>query len=259
MSLCAILAAAEPLSDGLRIAIPLDWHQGRTAYGGLSSALALSAAMKVAPDLPPLRSAQISFVGPLAGMVEVRAKLLRAGRNASWVSAEISGEAGVGLLASFVFMGPAQSAVQLDDCPVPEGIIPVEAAEALPAGFGVTFLQNHFDVRFALPRSGDRKPEFCWWVRARERDGLHPMAEPLLCADALPPGVMPFLPRGSPVSSMHWQASFLTSAPVTRDGWWLLRSTGDFAEKGCSSQRMQLWNADGAAVMNGMQSVALFG
>jgi hypothetical protein len=28
---------------------------------------------------------------------------------------------------------------------------------------------------------------------------------------------------------------------------------------GCSSQRMDAWNADGAPVMAGMQSVALFG
>ena len=51
----------------------------------------------------------------------------------------------------------------------------------------------------------------------------------------------------------------LTPAPATKDGWWLLRSTGDYAEKGCSSQRMAMWNADGVPVLAGMQSVALFG
>jgi hypothetical protein len=70
---------------------------------------------------------------------------------------------------------------------------------------------------------------------------------------------MPFLPRATPVSSMHWQVNMLTPAPATRDGWWLLRSVGDYAEKGCSSQRMAAWNADGEPVMAGMQSVALFG
>ncbi len=259
MSLPALLAAAIALEDGLRVTVPADWHQGRTCYGGLSSALALAAAMRIAPDLPALRSAQISFVGPLFGTVEVRARLRRSGRNAHWVSAEVAGEAGIGLISSFVFMGPGESAAQLNGCPPPDGLVPFDLAEPLPAGIGSTFLQNHFDVRFALPRNETRKPEFCWWVRARARSGLDPFTEALLCADALPPGVLPLLPRGSPVSSMHWQAGFLTAQPATRDGWWLLQTLGDYAEKGCSSQRMNLWNAAGDPVIAAMQSVALFG
>jgi hypothetical protein len=38
----------------------------------------------------------------------------------------------------------------------------------------------------------------------------------------------------------------------------LLRAEGDFAQHGCSSQRMGLWNADGAPVATGMQSIAIF-
>ena len=59
--------------------------------------------------------------------------------------------------------------------------------------------------------------------------------------------------------TMQWQANLLTPAPRTREGWWLLRSTGDYAEQGCSSQRMAIWSADGEPMMAGMQSVAVFG
>ncbi|HMO69140.1 MAG TPA: thioesterase family protein, partial [Novosphingobium sp.] len=86
MSLPALLAGAEPLTSGFRLAIPEDWHQGRTAYGGFSAALALAAARKAGGEgLPPLRSAAVSFVGPLFGAIEARARVLRAGRNATWV------------------------------------------------------------------------------------------------------------------------------------------------------------------------------
>ncbi len=85
MSLPAILAAARPTATGLVATITEEWMQGRTSYGGLSSALALEAARKVAPDLPPLRSATINFVGPLAGEVEVTTRTLRRGRNATWI------------------------------------------------------------------------------------------------------------------------------------------------------------------------------
>jgi hypothetical protein len=259
MSLAAVLAAAEPRAGGFAVRIPEDWHQGRTAYGGFSSALALTAAMGVDRTLPPLRSAQASMIAPLHGEIEVRAQLVRRGRNAVWVAAEILREHEVGFTASFVFMGPVESALQLNDRPPPTGLIAVEEARGFVNERGPAFLRHHFDVRFALPRDAVKRPDICWWARAREREGLDPMAELMLCADALPPGVMSLLAPATPVSTMQWQCNLLTAAPTTRDGWWLLRSTGDYARAGCSSQRMAIWNADGAPMMAGLQSVALFG
>ena len=43
---------------------------------------------------PQLRSAQISFVAPLTGPIEARARVLRRGKNATWISAELTTEAG---------------------------------------------------------------------------------------------------------------------------------------------------------------------
>lgn len=40
MGRAEILSSAAPLADGFRVAIPEHGHQGRTAYGGFSSALA---------------------------------------------------------------------------------------------------------------------------------------------------------------------------------------------------------------------------
>jgi acyl-CoA thioesterase len=259
MKLPAILAEARPLADGFTTVIPEHWHQGRTAFGGFSAALALSAALRVGGELPPLRSAQVSFVGPLAGEVSVNARVLRRGRNASWVSAEIKGEGGIGLTATFVFMGPVESTLHLNDCPPPAELIDLNDAQ--PFAFHEhtpAFLRNHFEVRFAMPKSAGKLPELCWWIRPTECEQLDPMIALLLTADALPPGVLPLLNPRVRVSSMTWQCNLLTPTPTTRDGWWLLRSSGDYAELGCSSQRMQIWNADGEPVMAGMQSIALF-
>lgn len=259
MGLADLLATAEPRGAGFALSVPETWHQGRTAYGGFSSALALTGALRTADDLPPLRSAQISMIAPLFGEVEVHARLLRRGRNASWVSAEILRGGEVGLTASFVFMGPVDSTLHLDDRPAPAGLIPVDEARPFVNANAPAFLRNHFDVRFALARGEEKRPEFCWWIRAREAEGVDPMTRLLLCADALPPGVMSLLTFATPVSTMQWQVNLLTPEPVTRDGWWLLRSVGDYAEDGCSSQGMAIWNVDGVPVMAGMQSVAVFG
>ncbi len=70
---------------------------------------------------------------------------------------------------------------------------------------------------------------------------------------------MPLMGTWVPVSSMTWLINLLTPTPHSRDGWWLLRAAGTYAENGCSSQDMAIWNADGHAIAAGMQSIALFG
>ena len=257
MSFPAILAAARPTADGLVATIPAEWMQGRTSYGGLSAALALEAARKLADDLPPLRSATVNFVGPLAGEVSVRARILRRGRNATWIGTEVESEAGVGLTATFVFMGPVESSLHLHEVPPPARWIAPDEAKPLPDYVG-GFIAN-FDRRFALPRQTEPLPEIAWWIRLRDRAGLDPMVELMLCADGLPPAVIPLLSTRVAVSSMTWILNLLTPAPVSRDGWWLIRAAGNYAENGCSSQDMGIWNADGEAITAGMQSIALFG
>ncbi|MFC0588985.1 acyl-CoA thioesterase [Novosphingobium aquiterrae] len=258
MSLPRALAALRPTADGFAAAIPEDWMQGRTAYGGFSAALALHAAQRLADDLPPLRSAQVSFVGPLAGEVSVSARILRRGRNASWISAQVVSEAGVGLTATFVFMGAVEhSPLHLHDVPLPRDLIPLDQAVPLPLRAGPSFAPN-FDRRFALPQSEGKEPVICWWERLRDAEGLDPMVALILLADALPPGVMP-LTGPVPISSMTWLVNLLTPQPETDDGWFLLRAAGNYAEKGCSSQDMAIWNTRGEAVAVGMQSIALFG
>ncbi len=258
MSLPQVLAAARPIDGGFAATVPADWMQGRTAYGGFSAALALAAAQGAADDLPPLRSATVNFVGPLSGEVEVRARVLRRGKNASWISAEVTGAAGVGLTATFVFMGAVESALHLHDVPPPANLVPVAEAKQLPEGRGPGFA-GHFNRRFGLPRTEQPEPQIGWWVQLKDREGLDPMVELMLCGDALPPGVLFMMPNPAPISSMTWLVNLLTPLPSTSDGWWLLRSAGNYAEKGCSSQDMAIWNARGEAVAVGMQSIALFG
>ena len=258
MSLPQTLAAARPIEGGFAATVPADWMQGRTAYGGFSAALALVAAQGLVDDLPPLRSATVNFVGPLAGEVEVRAKVLRRGRNAAWISAEVSNEAGVGLTATFVFMGPVEaSSLHLHEVPMPDYAVPLVEAVPLPERAGPSFAPN-FDRRFAAPRSEEKVPEILWWERVRDTAGLDPMVSLVLLADALPPGVMP-LTGPAPISSMTWLINLLTPLPQTDDGWFLLQARGNYAEKGCSSQDMAIWNTRGEAVAVGMQSIAVFG
>ena len=57
---------------------------------------------------------------------------------------------------------------------------------------------------------------------------------------------------------MTWLLNVLGPRPRTDDGWWLLRANADYASAGSSSQLMGIWNSDGEAVAEQMQSVAIF-
>ena len=256
MNVPGILAAREPVEGGFRAHVPDSWLQGRTAYGGLSAALAYEAAKGVADDLPPLRSAQVSFVGPLAGQITATAKLERRGRNAAFVSAEVHGEKGVGLAAMFVFMRPLESHVRFTDGDLAEAQPPTGPAD-IPEGSGPGFVQ-HFQGEFVDFAAAKDKPDIQRWFRLRERGGLDPMTELVLMGDGLPPAAMAVMTEPVTISSLTWIFNVLRP-PQTRDGWWLLRATSDHAQDGASSQDMSVWNADGQLIARGMQSIALFG
>ncbi|WP_228244053.1 thioesterase family protein [Porphyrobacter sp. GA68] len=260
MSFAAVIASArEREGGGMELTVPETWLQGRTAYGGLSAALALNAAKRSNPQLPPLRSAQIAFVGPLSGQVSVAPRLLRSGRNATWIAVEVTGEGGCGLVATFVFMHRLPSETQLKPTAAPAGIIPPVDARPVGGHERPAFLQHHFETRFALPKKEAKEPDICLWARLSEREGLDVETELMLVGDALPPAVVPVMPQRGPVSSMTWQINFFV-APVQADGdnWWLLRSRADEAGAGTSSQHMMLWDEGGNARAAGTQTVAVF-
>jgi acyl-CoA thioesterase len=255
-SLTKILADAQPVDRGFDVDVPDAWLQGRTAYGGLSAALGLAAALRRWPDLPPLRSAQIAFVGPLAGGVSVRTDLLRRGRSAAFAQADLSSAAGLGLRATFVFMHPQESHVAWPPAGLPDFVSP-DAAAPMDSPAGVAFAGN-FEFRHAASKPLAPAPDILRWARLRDRGAIDPMVELLAVGDALPPAAMMLFQKFGPISSMNWQVNLLTDRPATRDGWWLLRSTADHACEGSSSQRMTVHDADGALVATAMQSVALF-
>jgi acyl-CoA thioesterase len=254
-SITDIITAGKQTETGFIATIPATWLQGRTAYGGLSSALALHAAQACEPDLPPLRSAQVSFIGPLSGYVTVTATKLRRGRNAAFIQSDIVSEAGLGYRANFVFMSDQPSRIDLDgrlhnDCPPPAP--DAELYTGPPEFFTSNF--NFYDYKEGL---GDA--EWLRWGRLRERDGLDPMVELMAIADALPPAALKLLGKQpAPISSLTWIVNLLAATPRTTDGWWLLSAKSDYARNGCSSQTMTVWNADGEPMAQGMQSVAIF-
>ena len=256
MDLASLLAQFSPSANTHKIFIPPSWHQGRTSYGGLSSVLAYQAAKLAADDLPPLQSAQITFVGPLAGDIEVRADILRRGKNTGFIQVEVKGADGVGLTCNFIFMNRRESHLSYTNIAAPE-LPPLPSTETVRSGPS-EFFTGHMqypDKRLELGLATNRLAS---WHRLTEHDGLDHIAELICIGDALPPSAMGLMTEKGMVSSMNWQINMLTDAPNTENGWWYLSSETHHAANGASSQYMTAWNSRGEAVLTGMQSVAIF-
>lgn len=256
MSLPELLDQLRPGADVHRLSIPSTWHQGRTAYGGLSATLALRAASLAAEDLPPLLSGQVAFSGPLSGEIELRTQILRRGRNSAFVKSEIAKGEEIGLSCTFVFMARRDSHVAC------EGVVrptfpPIPADGSTRSGPPEFFTHNldYPDKRLVL---GENKARLANWHRIKKRDGLDGFAELVCIGDALPPSAMGLMKKEGMISSINWQFNLLTDAPQTDNGWWFLESETHHAAHGASSQYMTVWNSRHEPVMTGMQSVALF-
>jgi hypothetical protein len=251
MSLPALLESISHDGQSASALIDDGWLQGRTSYGGLSAAIAHHAAMLQFTGLPPLRSAQIAFVGPLSGRAKATPTLLRRGKNSAFVDCTLTSEDGIGVRALLLFMARRDSAITLDGPPAPDFPLSgtrIDAAD-MPQGFLGNFEFAPWEAKGGRVRR---------WIRLKERDGLNPETELVCIADALPPAAMTLATRWGPISTTTWQLNLLTDAPRTDDGWWLLEATTLFAGDGNSSQSMTIWNRNGSPVATATQSVALF-
>jgi acyl-CoA thioesterase len=269
MEFAAFMHDVAVTPQGLQADIPDAWRQGRTAYGGISTALCLAAARAHVDDDRPLRSALIAFVGPAAGLAQVSAEPLRAGRTASSVRARLTGEAGIGVEAVFTFAAPRESRLSVRAAGFPAG---VAAPDAGASGFAFPTGAPQFTANFeilpaaggAVPFSGQgaggdgTAPPLRFWTRhvdPASRQGL----DALVClADALPPAITTAMDDFAPLSSMSWMIDMLDDDLSTREGWYLLESVADHAAHGYSSQAMTIWSADGRCLVKGRQMVTVF-
>jgi acyl-CoA thioesterase len=240
--------------------MPESWKQGRTAYGGLTSALMLVRARAMVADLPPLRSALINFTGPVTEPPFITTELLRQGRNVTTISAR--GDVGGKAVSTGTFSFGAARASHLDiGCPGPA----VKAPDDYPlfhpedSAFVPAFTRN-FEVRLiegSRPMSGGTTGDLRCWCRHKDPASRDGEAALLCLADILPPAAMTVMTELGPVSSMTWIFNLLR-APETDEGWYQVEAKLTAAQDGYSSQIMRMWNRQGELIVEGMQSIAIF-
>jgi acyl-CoA thioesterase len=244
-----ILASLTPDGDAFRVEPSEDWRQGRTLFGGLSACLAVASAKKMFPDLPPLRSAQLTFIAPATGGLIIRPRILRAGKSATFVTANGTTETDTALQVTLVFGHARRSIHSYRALPMPH----VEPPDALPDFFHESFaprFAGHFEARIAggaPPVSGAAKPEYLAWLRHRDRSAPDDITSLMALGDAM-----------APISTITWFVDIFSDR-ISGAGWHLMHVEAETIADGYSSQRMVLWDATGAPVLIARQNIAIFG
>ena len=259
-SFVELLASIVPTDAGFAVDAPPSWSQGRTLYGGISSALCLEAVHRAFPDLPPLRSAQIAFVGPASGNVSMHPTILRRGKSTAFVACDLVSDGGIATQTTFCFAADRESGYRVVAPLAPFMPAPDDCPEFFDAERRPSFVGN-FDIRLAKGAplvSGADEADNWLWIRHRDSGAGCGTVAMLALADAAPPATFSLLTKPTAVSTMCWSLDLFGDAFTTTEGWWLSQSATDHLADGYGMQAMSLWNRGGVQVLAGRQSVAIF-
>jgi len=258
VDLATFLNGMEAEGGGWSVDAPAAWSQGRTLYGGASAALCVAAAARALPDLPPLRSAQLAFVGPGSGRLSIEVELVRRGRSSATVAARIDGGAGPATRSILTYAAARESGIGYDLSEAPAVPAP-EACRVVRRVPGTPEFIEQFEIRAAggsRPFSGAERPEFISWVRLVSQSETDPVAALLALAYSLPPASYVRFPHPAVISTMTWSVDLFEQP---RAGpWHLLRSASDQAANGYTTQVMTVWDAAGRRLAEARQLVAIF-
>ncbi|MEX0285346.1 MAG: thioesterase family protein [Paracoccaceae bacterium] len=261
-SLAQLIANATPVGDGFSVEVTPNWTQGRTSFGGLTSALLLEVARREVPDLPPLRSALIDFTGPVTEPATYSAEILRQGRTIITIEARAKSRDQVVGPGRFPFGHARESGISVP-CPAPDAPAPADTPDLIPppARSIAPGFHTNFDLRLiegGLPGMGATRGYLRGWARHKDPESRIGEVAQLCLGDILPPAVFPLFPRLGPNSSMKWIFNVVDPDFSTEDGWYQVESEVTAAADGYSSQTMRMWSMDGRLIADGMQSVIVF-
>jgi len=242
-----------------------NWLQGRTTFGGMSGGLCVAAAMLLNPDLPPLRSAQFTFVGPAFGDVVVTPRVVRQGKSSVFMHVELSSEGKLATQAMLCFGAARESKLHIRARPIPVCTAPSESPAFFDADDAPQFARN-----FDSGRAGGARllggvasdPEYLVWLRHRDRKAARHLPGLIALADVLPPAAFAMGEKRIPISTISWGIDVVDAQAALNadDGTWFLSQTvGQDLRDGYASQDMAMWNERGELVLMGRQVVAIFG
>jgi acyl-CoA thioesterase len=269
--LSSLLAERQHQGTTVHFAVPEDWLQGRTSFGGLISTFTVQAMRDVAasgwPAQVSLRALQTNFIAPVeAGRLTVSVHVLREGKSVRQVQATVTQRDEVAALMVGVFGSDRETSVPALLPTRPPTGKEVDDIKPFPfvAGRRPNFTA-HLDMRW-----GDGAPPFTGvdtWnadlhLRLLDSDAatLSPELMTVLMSDASPTPVMSRFKTPTPASSVSWSLELRPlSLQEPLEGWWRADNRTIAASGGYVNQKSMLWAPSGALAALAYQVVTVYG
>ncbi len=257
-----VLDSVRESADGFAADIGDDWLQGRTAFGGLQTALAIRALRQLVGNALPLRVVQTTFMAPVpGGVVQLQPKVLRIGKSATHAECRIVLDGQVLCLVIAVFGTERESTIRIAPvCPQKPAAEQSKELRYMP-GLTPAFTQ-HFSMRWAeggFPFSGASEPRTSIHVAHRGAQLLDE-GHVIALADTVPSPGLSMLKKLSMASSMTWTLELLDhDFDHAHDVHWRMDTEVTAAANGYMAQSASLWSPTGTLAALSRQSVVVFG
>jgi acyl-CoA thioesterase len=256
----SLLRAISAAPGAVSLAVPDDWMQGRTVFGGVQGALALAAMRTLVPETP-LRTLQGTFVAPVpGGTLRATARILRTGRSATQVEARIVDDGATLAILVGVFGTARPSAVNVQ--PVQPAVDRPQRIEFRYVPGAVPAFTQHFTSAWLQgqpPYTGDTGLRHVLEVGMRD-GGPATEAHVLAIADFIAPVGLSHLKTIAPGSTLTWMIEFLTDRfdGLASSGW-RVDAEMNSARDGYTGQSVMVWGPGGVPVAFSRQSMVVFG
>lgn len=246
--------------------IPKGWLQGRTIYGGLTTAMMMHKAMVTVNDVAKrLLSTSVTFVGPVEERpVKITVEILRQGKSVTTVEARLWQDDQVLSILIASFGLERKSILQVHqqrpapDYPPVADLFIVQHNKMMPQCY------QNFQLVWAeggYPCSSSVQPDFGGWFRFDESQYENvPMqtADFLMLLDIWPAGVFSIMKMPAPGSSLSWHITLLDLVDYRRLDWFKYKVFTDHAENGYATEYAHIWDNKDRLIAISRQTVAIF-
>jgi acyl-CoA thioesterase II len=254
--------AVRRVDDDLFVAsISPDWWVFTGPNGGyLASVVMQALTARVSDPARAARSLTIHYLRPPAeGEVTIEARVVRAGKSLSTLSARMTQDGAEIAVALAAFSQPRE-ALSFHDATMPAVTAPEDTR---PSVFGDEMkppIAHRFDYRPITNEAifvGGETAEVAAWVRLREPRPLDPVLLATI-SDALVPAVFP--KASAPLAAITVDLTVHFRAPVADpayDGWCLARFRSRVAADGFIEEDGDMYRPDGVLIAQSRQLAAL--
>ncbi|MEC7545430.1 MAG: acyl-CoA thioesterase [Thalassolituus sp.] len=248
---------------------PVDgsWGQGKTTFGGMSAALALTAIERDFPQKAPLRSLSIHFCGALVTEqpYEIETRELKSGRSISHLQAEVLQNDDCATVVTACYGSQRESDVVVEPAAIETGEPGSGTKLGYIAGLTPEFVR-HIDFSYVsggLPFTGSKDNHIHGWMRFNDSTG--PMTEAHLVAliDAWPPATLQKLRSVAPCASITWSLELMSSprdgdTPLAANDWLYYEVDIMEAHGGYAHTTAKIYRADGTLLALSRQLVVVY-